>query len=317
VEKILGKEFATALLNECSQIPFESVLTLRTRLAQNVNKVNGERLKIKAYYDLNPVGRSHWTHREFVEKVRPENRSPLADPESRAYLVMNPADNPHLPPEYMEELAGLPERQRQRFLDGKYLSEVPGTLWPIDRLDATRVIDPPDFKRVVVAVDPSGSDGSGGDLQGIIVAAEGVDGHFYVIRDASCRLSPAGWGARACQLYHEFNADVLVAEVNFGGAMVENTIRQHDPNVNFRAVTASRGKHIRAEPVAALYEHVDEAHPAKAHHVGNFPDLEDQLAMFTTEGYQGSGSPDRADALVWALTELALKKGGGLRLTLA
>lgn len=329
VEKILGKEYATIYPNECSQIAFETITTLRTRLAQNVNKINGQPLPLKAYYDLNPVGRSHWTYLEFIKLVRPENRLPLKDPATRGHLFMNPEDNPNLPAEYLDELDELPERQRQRFKEGKYLSEVPGTLWPIDRIDATRVgkSDVPDFKRIVVAVDPSGSDGTGGDVQGIIVAAEGVNGHFYVLEDASCRMSPAGWGARVAQRYDYWNADCVVAEVNYGGAMVESTIRQHDPNINVKVVTASRGKHLRAEPIAALYEAttktevVDgikdtvEVKPAKAHHVGTFAELEEQMAMFTTEGYQGAGSPDRADALVWAGTELMLGKGGAVRLT--
>lgn len=304
VEKILGKEYATIYPNECSQIAYETISTLRTRLAQNVAKVDGRPLALKAYYDLNPTGRSHWTHREFVEGVRPENRLPLPAG-TRAWVQLNPGDNPNLPEAYLDELATLPERQRQRFLEGKYLSEVPGTLWPIDRLDATRVDKAPDLTRIVVAVDPSGSDGAGGDSQGIIVVGKGVDGHAYVLEDATCRLSPAGWGARAVQMYEKWGADLIVAEANYGGAMVEATIRTANPMAKVKMVSASRGKHVRAEPIAALYE-AGQDRPARAHHVGAFPDLEDQMAAFTTDGYQGSGSPDRADALVWAMTELML-----------
>lgn len=304
VEKILGKEYATVYANECSQIAYETILTLRTRLAQKAYKVDGRPLALKAYYDLNPVGRSHWTYREFVEGVRPDNRLPLPAG-TRDYVTLNPGDNPYLPAEYLEELDTLPERQRQRFLEGKYLSEVPGTLWPLDRIEASRRDRAPDMQRIVVAVDPSGSDGMGGDSQGIIVAGKGVDGHAYILEDATCRLSPAGWGARVVQKYHEYQADVIVAEANYGGAMVESTIRLSDEHARVKLVNASRGKHVRAEPVSGLYE-ARESRPAMAHHVGVFLDLEDQMAMFTTEGYQGAGSPDRADALVWALTELML-----------
>lgn len=306
IEKILGKEFATIFQGECSQIPYTTVTTVRTRLAQNVKKLNGEPLRLKGYYDLNPVGRSHWTHKEFIEGVRPENGLPLR-PGSRAYVILNPDKNPHLPKEYMEELNELPERQRRRFLEGKYLDETPGTLWPIDRIDSCRVAEAPQLTRIIVAVDPSGSDGSTGDSQGIIAVGLGVDGHAYVLKDRTCCLSPGGWASQAVRLYHELEANKMVAERNFGGAMVEHTIRTVDPNINVKLVTASRGKHVRAEPVAALYEARKDV-PQKVHHVGKFPELEDEMAMTTTEGYQGSGSPNRMDALVWALTELMLKK---------
>jgi len=308
VDKILGKEYATIFPNECSQIVYETIGVLRTRLAQNVQKLNGQQLALKMYYDLNPVGRSHWTYREFVEGIRPDNRMKMKEG-SRAYIVLNPTDNPHLPDGYLEELDALPERQRQRFKEGSYQSEVPGALWPLDRIDACRVAPEsvPELVRIVVAVDPSGSDGSGGDNQGIVIAGLGVDGIAYVLEDASCRLSPAGWAGRVVKKYHQYEADKVLAEANYGGAMVENTIRQEDNQVPVKLVNASRGKHIRAEPVAALYED-REGHPSTVRHVGLFTDMEEQMSMFTTEGYQGAGSPDRADALVWALTELMLKK---------
>lgn len=306
VDKILGKEFATIYANECSQLAYETILTIRTRLAQNVAKRDGRRLALKAYYDLNPVGRSHWSYREFVEGVRPDNGQPM-EPGARKHVVLNPSGNPHLPAGYLDELRALPERQRQRFYEGQYLSEVPGTLWPLSAIDALRVDKPPELTRIVVAVDPSGSDGSGGDSQGIIVAGKGTDGHGYILEDATCRLSPAGWADRAVRAYHRWGADRIVAERNFGGAMVESTIRTADRRVPVKLVTASRGKVARAEPVAAMYE----SHPDKQaiiHHVGRLADLEDQMGMMTTNGFEGAGSPDRVDALVWALTELMLDK---------
>lgn len=311
IDKILGKEFATFLINEASQIPFETVLTIRTRLAQACFLDSGERLPLKGLYDLNPVGRGHWTHREFIEKVRPENGMPLANPASRAHLFMNPIDNPHLPPEYMEELDSMPDKQRQRFRDGKYLSEVPGALWSLsDRtaddgrnmpgIETTRCADHPPLRRVVVGVDPSGSDGTGGDSQGIIGAGLGTDGHAYVLADGSCRLSPEGWALVTSKLAKRLGADRVVAEKNFGGDMVRAVLHGADNAMPVKMVNASRGKVVRAEPVAALYER------GMVHHVGNFPDLEEQMTMTTTAGFQGSGSPDRMDALVWCLTELML-----------
>jgi hypothetical protein len=298
-DKILGAEYATIFANECSQNSYSSIQDMRSRLAQNVKRWDGSRLPLKAYYDLNPVGKLHWTYQEFHLKQSPVNAMPLARPQEYAYAVMNPRDNPHLPPEYITTiLEALPERQRIRFLEGKYQTEIPGALWLDDVIDELRVAEAPDLTRIVVAIDPSGSDGTGGDSQGIVAAGLGTDGHGYVLKDHSCRMPPGGWARRVVDLYSHLQADLIVAEINYGGAMVESTIRTADPNVPVKVVTASRGKHIRAEPVAALYEQ------QKVHHVGRFPELEEQMGMTTTAGFQGSGSPDRMDALVWALTEL-------------
>jgi phage terminase large subunit-like protein len=299
VEKILGKEYATWYVNESSQVAYETILTLRTRLAQRCTKVDGRPLKLKAYYDLNPTGRGHWSYQEFVLGQRPDNQMPV-EPGSRAYATMNPADNPNLPAEYLAELAALPERQRQRFLEGKYLSEVPGALWPLERIDRYRTDNPPPLTRIVIGVDPSGSDGTGGDRQGIIVAGLGVDCRAYVLDDLSCRMSPNGWAAVIERAFRLHGADLIVAEQNYGGAMVESTLRTAGPHLPIKMVSASRGKHIRAEPVAALYEQ------GKVSHVGTYGPLEEQMGLMTTAGYQGGDSPDRLDALVWALTELML-----------
>jgi hypothetical protein len=310
VEKILGKEFATIYVNETSQVSYDTILTLRTRLAQSSTKLDGRDLALKAYYDLNPTGRAHWTYREFVENINPVDQRAM-DPTTRAHIVLNPTDNPYLPAAYLAELDDLPDRQRQRFRDGRYLSEVPGALWslsertaedgrPIPGIDGLRVREVPSLMRVVIGVDPSGSDGTGGDSQGIIVAARGHDGHAYVMADRSCRLSPDGWAGTVAKAAKDFRADRVVAERNYGGAMVEAVLRTAAPNMPVVLVTATRGKVVRAEPIAALYEQ------GKVHHVGSFTDLEEQMTMTTTAGYQGGGSPDRMDALVWALTELML-----------
>jgi hypothetical protein len=300
VEKILGKEYATIYVNEASQVSYDSVITLRTRLAQKVKRGDGRFLKLKAYYDLNPVGKGHWTYKEFVDGIRPENGIPF-ERKVRAFAVMNPKDNPHLPEEYIQELDAMPERQRLRYMEGKYQTEVPGALWPSDLVESLRVSAPPVLYRIVVAIDPSGSNGVGGDSQGIVVAGVGEDGHAYILEDCSVLKSPKGWAQVAVDAYHKWGADCIVAETNYGGAMVEAVIRGIAPNIPYKAVTASRGKHVRAEPVASLYE------LGKAHHVGRFPELEEQMGMFTTRGYEGSGSPDRADAMVWAVTELAIE----------
>jgi phage terminase large subunit-like protein len=191
-------------------------------------------------------------------------------------------------------------RMGRQEIDAEILLDTPGALWTRAMLDAAVVQKAPDLKRVVVAVDPSGTRGASdsGDEIGIVVAGLGVDGLAYILADRSCKLSPDGWGRRAVDAYREFKADRIIAERNFAGAMVEHVIRSVDPNVSYKEVSASRGKIARAEPVAALYEQ------GRVKHVGIFTDLEDELCNMTGSGYAGEGSPDHADALVWALTEL-------------
>lgn len=191
-------------------------------------------------------------------------------------------------------------------LSGELLTDVVGALWTRTMIDHARVKVPtPTMQRIVVAVDPSGTKGEIEDEAndvGIVVVGKGVDGDAYVLADRTCNLSPAGWARRAVQAYEEFSADRLVAERNFGGAMVESTVRTADTKkiVSYKEVVASRGKVARAEPVAALYEQ------KRVHHVALMPQLEDQMTQITGEGFMGNGSPDRVDALVWALTELML-----------
>jgi phage terminase large subunit-like protein len=209
----------------------------------------------------------------------------------------------NLAPPFLEAIRRRYEGTRlgRQELSAELLMDVQGALWTRDMLDrANGAWKLPDMKRVVVAVDPSGTRGmeDGGDSIGIVVAGLGSDGLGYVLADRTCKLSPDGWGSAAVNAYREFKCDRVIAEKNFGGAMVEHVIRTVDPNVSYREVTASRGKIQRAEPIAALYEQ------NRVRHVGSFVELEDQMAAMTGNGYSGDGSPDRCDALVWALSEL-------------
>jgi phage terminase large subunit-like protein len=197
----------------------------------------------------------------------------------------------------MRKYAGT--RLGRQEIDGELLLDVPNALWQLDWLDRDRVEKAPELERVVVAIDPAVTSGEDADETGIIVA--GVTGdHAYVLEDASGRYQPHEWAQRAIGLYRKHKADRIVAEVNNGGEMVASTIRMIDPNVSFKAVHASRGKVIRAEPCSALYEQ------SRVHHVGTFARLEDQLCSFTSDFNRGAAgySPDRLDALVWALSEL-------------
>lgn len=309
VEKILGQEYATLYFNESSQIPWASVEMAMSRLAQKcdlapeIAAVTGRsHLALKAYFDCNPPSKRHWSYQVFREKVKPGSREPLPNPENYVEMRLNPVDNSdNLPSEYFDVLASMSAAKRIRFEAGEWASDVNGALWTLESIDASRVISAPELIRVVVAVDPSGTRGDGaGDSIGIVVAGLGANGHGYVLEDGSCNMSPEGWGRRAVELYHRHGANRIVAERNFGGDMVRFTIAAADARAAFKEVTASRGKAVRAEPVSALYEQ------GRVHHVGVHADLEDQLCNFTSSGYVGDGSPDRGDALVWAITELML-----------
>ncbi|WP_376904378.1 DNA-packaging protein [Agrobacterium radiobacter] len=210
----------------------------------------------------------------------------------------------NLAPKFLKTIKDKYEGSRlgRQELEAEILDDLPGALWSRSEIDQHRVTTAPELQRVVVSIDPSGTKGAtdDGDSVGIVVAGLGVDGRAYVMADRTCKLSPAGWGKRAVQAYYEFEADRIVAERNFGGAMVQHVVSTTDSKVAYKEVTASRGKVARAEPVAALYEQ------GKVSHVGSLPDLEDQMCQIAPEGYVGEGSPDRADALVWAITELML-----------
>lgn len=307
-EKILGMEFATLYFNECSQIPAPSVDTALTRLAQRVQtQIDGAEpglLKMRAYYDCNPPSQAHWTYRRFVQKVDPETREPLRNPDDYAAFSINPADNvENLSPEYLENLQNLPARMRARFLEGRFADANPNALFPEEHIDRWRVLDgkAPDFVRVVVSVDPSGAgdtDNADNDEIGIIVAGLATDGNAYVIEDCTVKAGPATWGKVATTAFDRHSASCVVGETNFGGAMVQFTIQVARPRTPFKMVTASRGKVARAEPFSAMYE------AGKVRHLGMFPKLEDELAGFSTHGYTGAKSPNRADALMWALAEL-------------
>lgn len=218
----------------------------------------------------------------------------------------------NLAPTFADEIIKKYEGTRigRQELNAELLEDVPGALWSRGQLDGCRVLDAPDMPRIVVAVDPPVSVGEKADECGIIAAGLSADQSAYVLRDVSIQgETPLGWAERVVRLYHELNADCVVAEVNQGGALVETLLRQIDPLIPIKSVHARRGKYLRAEPVAALYEQ------GRIFHRGSFPKLEDQMCSFTHDGMIGRNitkrsvnnkSPDRLDALVWAITDLLL-----------
>jgi predicted phage terminase large subunit-like protein len=307
-EKILGMEFATLYFNECSQIPWSSINTALTRLAQlaeqQMDGAATSPLKLRAYYDCNPPPKTHWTYRVFVEQRDPDTRDPIRSPDQYAAFQINPKDNTqNLSPEYLQTLEGLPARMRKRFLEGQFADANPNALFPEEDIDKWRHEGDalPDMVRVVVGVDPSGAgdvDNADNDEIGIVVVGLGVDGNAYLLEDCTVKAGPSTWGKVATSAFERHQASAIVAETNFGGAMVQQTIQVARPRTPFKAVTASRGKVQRAEPFSALYA------SGKVRHAGRFVELEDELAGFSTHGYTGNQSPNRADALIWCLADL-------------
>lgn len=304
-EKMLGKEYASLYLNEASQIPLGSRNLAVTRLAQKCDyELEGERrtLALKMYYDANPPSKSHWLYQMFHKMIDPETKKPLVAPHDYAHFRINPRDNAaNLPPEYIRELEGMSARMRKRFLDGEYGDTAPGALWTDEMIDKYREDTLPDLVRVIVAVDPSGADdedNAHNDAIGIIVAGLGVDGNAYMIEDCTVKAGPKTWGNVVTTAYDRHGADRIIGETNYGGEMVKFVVQAAKPRVPFKKITVSRGKALRAEPISALTEQ------GKVRFAGSFPQLEDELCAFTTHGYMGTDSPNRADAFVIAMSEL-------------
>jgi predicted phage terminase large subunit-like protein len=238
----------------------------------------------------NPADPKHW----LIQRFR--------SGEDRVLLQASTTDNRFLPANYLERIAGFTGIYRERYVKGEWIALSGGLFDPAwirmgepAKLYREGVLGP-NLQRVVVAVDPAVTAEKHSDETGIIVAATDPQGQGYVLADLSGRMAPHVWAERVVSAYHEFKADRIVAEVNNGGDLVERTIRAVDGNVAYTSVTASRGKITRAEPVANLYG------MGKVSHAQEFPELVSQMI-----GYDGKGSsPDRLDALVWALTDLML-----------
>jgi phage terminase large subunit-like protein len=231
----------------------------------------------------------------------------LSDPRtvvSRARTADNAAN---LAPAFLDAVVGryAGTRLGRQELDGEIIEERADALWTRAVLEAGRVPRAPeDLRRIVVAVDPPASSKAGADACGIVAAGLDAAGHAFVLADATlARAAPGTWAAAALALYHRLDADGLVVEVNQGGKMATAVLAQVDARVPVTAVRATRGKYLRAEPVSVLYAQ------GRVHHVGALPTLEDELCDFGPDGLSSGASPDRLDALVWALTHLLLRGG--------
>ena len=287
-EKILGNEYATVFLNEASQISYDSYEMIVTRL----NPPKG--MKGRILIDYNPPSIQHWGYKIFHKREFPDGREVPDDDYMR--ILMNPADNQqNLSSDYIQQLSQLSTAKRKRFLEGAYSLDA-GKLWKRAWIKYNDAI-PESLARVVVGVDPAGS--VNGDEIGIVVAAQWYGNDrtvYYVLDDYSCHGTPAEWAAEVAAAYNRWNADVVVAEKNYGGDMVEHTIKTSQPTVNVKLVTSSRGKVVRAEPISALYE------TGEVYHRIPFSELEDEMCIYDPE--LGDDSPNRMDALVFAMIEM-------------
>lgn len=238
----------------------------------------------------NPGDPLHW----LLQRFQPPT-------EKRQWIHASTFDNRLLPLDYLESMAGLTGIHRARYAEGQWIA-TEGALWSPDSfvyrdapLAPVKGVLEPDYVKVVVGIDPAATSKDSSDETGIIVAGVGPNRQGYVIDDQSCKATPNGWAKRAVAAYHEHKADYIVAETNNGGEMVAEVIRTVDATVPVKSVTASRGKRVRAQPVASLYVE------GRINHLRRFPELEMQMCSFKPES---NTSPDRMDALVWAFHEL-------------
>jgi phage terminase large subunit-like protein len=225
----------------------------------------------------------------------------IADPRTRVTRAPTQANKDYLSPLFFETVLSryTGTRLGRQEIDGELIEDRTDALWSRPLIEACRIPQAPPLARVVIAIDPPASSRQGADACGIVAVGRVESGWLYVLEDATVSgLSPSGWATKAIALYRRLQADTLVAEVNQGGEMVRSVLKEVDASVPLKEVRATRGKYLRAEPVAALYEQ------GKVKHVGAFPLLEDEMCDFGLEGLSSGRSPDRLDALVWAVTSL-------------
>lgn len=226
----------------------------------------------------------------------------VADPRTAVTHAGTRANAFNLAPDFVETVLARYHGTRlgRQEIEGEIVEERTDALWKRAQIEACRVGAPPPLRRIVVAVDPPGSAREGADACGLVAAGIAVDGTIYVLADESAKgLTPQGWALKAIALWRRLKADTLVAETNFGGDMVRAVLREVDRDVPVMTMHAQRGKYLRAHPVSQLYEQ------GRVRHAGIFPELEDEMCDFGFDGLSSGASPDRLDALVWAVTALS------------
>lgn len=303
IEKILGNEFSTIIAEEASQISYDAITTLDTRLAENKG------LSPRFWYSCNPPTKSHWTFKVFVKKIDPDSKNPLTNPDEYAALLMNPIDNKaNLSDDYFRKLDNLPIRKRQRFRDGLFLDEIEGALfeerWIVDNRSGATTLEQlkktgVKIIKIAIGIDPAVTAKKNSDKTGIVVCAQGIVDkvfHYYVLCDASRIYKPLEWGLVVKNLAAEYDTDYVVCETNQGGDLVESNLRMAGYTGLIERVHTTVGKHVRAEPIAGLYQ------SNLVHHLldSNLNDLEDVLINYIP--LLTENSPDEMDALVHCIS---------------
>ena len=308
VEKVLGNEYSTIFMNECTQISWDARNTVMSRLAENSG------LALRAFYDCNPASTKHWTYTVFKQGLTPDGER-IANADAYANIHMNPLDNiANLPSEYIALLESLPARQRKRFLDGEFQADIEGALWNAMMIEQAKARGPAEIKKRIIAIDPAITHREDSDTTGIVLCGQDVNNNAGVLADYSIKASPQTWAQRAVNAYHEHNCAYIVVEVNQGGDMARTILNSIDRTIPIREVRAAVGKFARAEPVAALYEqgkvwHADTTRDMQH----NLLDLETELCEYVPTN--STKSPDRLDAMVWGLTDLMLGAQGNTLIT--
>ena len=298
-EKVLGHEYSTIYFNESSQFDdWDTITLLLTRLAETAGLVN------RAWFDCNPPSKKHWSYLVFVLGQMPKTKEPVKHFErDYRHLLMNPIDNlANLPPDYIEMLEGLPKRQRERFLHGKFLLDIEGALWTQAMIDKAKAKPQPwKLKRTVIGVDPATTNEEDSDDWGIGAASVYTDGNYSVDADYTKKMSPGDAVIAVIEAYNHHDADAVVVETNQGGKMIEELLRNGGFKGRVINVHASKSKFSRAEPIAALYEQ------DQVKHKEGLDELEDEQTQYVP--LTAKKSPNRLDWVVWALSELS---GGGI-----
>ncbi len=290
-EKVLGTEYSTIFISEVSQVSYDSFIIIKTRLAEK------NEMRKLMLVDENPPSKKHWTYKYYIEKVDPVDKRPL-DANSIASIQMNPIDNvQNIDENYLKMLDNLPERKKKRFRDGIFQEEGEGKVFK--EIWLKRTWDIPTSIRTVVAIDPAVSKNEKSDEYGIIVSGKSGD-YGFVLADLSAQMTPGEMARTALKAYKDFNCSLMVIEANNGGDHLEAVIRHEDKYAPVKQVRATKGKVKRAIPVAHLYE------KGFIYHCGYFPELEDEMWIFTEDESEMKGlpSPNRCDALNWSMAEL-------------
>ena len=289
-----------------------------------MNSQNSESVKSYESYNVAFVEEANQFSGRSIELLRPTIRAPGSelwwswnpdsadDPVDKYFRGPTPPDdaiirrisfddNKYFPAELRKEMEQSRKNDPDRFSHiwlGDYAPQAVGAIWNMANIHANRIHDVPTMGRILVAVDPAVSNTERSDEHGIIVGGIGEDKRGYLIDDVSMKGSPQQWAERAIAAYDRYEADAIVIEVNQGGDLCKHTLQSVRPNINIETVHASRGKHVRAEPISALYamNHIS--------HVGTYPELEGQMCRMVAGGYDGEGSPDRVDAMVWLFSKL-------------